>query len=147
MVKLRISGSVLTDRNSSFYTYCASLALILMLSLPNADFYYTALCFRMFLTYFTFTGMSSSWLAFSEVKTYEISLWDVVWRQMAHLMELLWDPTLYCSIIIEMHSLQKQCPQVSTAHWKRKYTEHILGRCYQRCILIYKYVKRRRRES
>lgn len=65
----------------------------------------------------TFTGISSSWFAVSAVKTYDISLWDVVCLQMAHLIELRRVPTLYCSMMIATHSLQKQCPHVSTAHY------------------------------
>lgn len=45
---------------------------------------------------------------------------DVVCLQMAHLMARRLDPTLYCSTMIAMHSLQKQWPQVSTAHWRRE---------------------------
>lgn len=37
---------------------------------------------------------------------------------MAHLIELRRVPTLYCSMMIAIHSLQKQCPHVSTAHYE-----------------------------
>lgn len=40
----------------------------------------------------------------------------MVCLQMAHLMARRREPTLYCSTMMEMHSLQKQWPQVSTAH-------------------------------
>lgn len=75
----------------------------------------------------TLTGISSSWFAASAVKTYDISLWDVVCLQMAHLMELRRVPMLYCWMMIAMHSLQKQCPHVSTAHYagnKKTQTQH-----------------------
>lgn len=45
---------------------------------------------------------------------------DVVCLQMAHLMARRLEPTLYCSTMIAMHSLQKQWPHVSTAHWRRE---------------------------
>lgn len=78
----------------------------------------------------TFTGISSSWFAVSAVKTYDISLWDVVCLQMAHLIELRRVPTLYCSMMIATHSLQKQCPHVSTAHYagnKKNQHKHNCG--------------------
>ena len=50
---------------------------------------------------------------------------DVVCLQMAHLMARRLEPTLYCSTMMAMHSLQKQWPQVSTAHWKREPDEMI----------------------
>lgn len=68
----------------------------------------------------TFTGMSCPWWALSVVNTYEISECEVVCRHMAHFMALRRLPTLYCSTIMAMHSLQKQCPQVSTAHYQSK---------------------------
>lgn len=68
----------------------------------------------------TFTGMSCPWWALSVVNTYEISECEVVCRHMAHFMALRRLPTLYCSTMMAMHSLQKQCPQVSTAHYQSK---------------------------
>lgn len=65
----------------------------------------------------TFTGMSCPWWALWVVNTYEISECEVVCRHMAHFMALRRFPMLYCSTMIAMHSLQKQCPQVNTAHW------------------------------
>lgn len=44
---------------------------------------------------------------------------------MAHLMARRLEPTLYCSTMMAMHSLQKQWPQVSTAHWRRELDEAI----------------------
>lgn len=64
--------------------------------------------------------MSCPWWALWVVNTYEISECEVVCRHMAHFIALRRLPTLYCSTMMAMHPLQKQCPQVSTAHYQSK---------------------------
>ena len=65
---------------------------------------------------------SSSPSYFCDVTTYEISLWWLAWRQMAHLTEKLWRPQLARSCMMRIHSRQKQWPHCITLHWNTQHT-------------------------